>query len=48
MGVSTEPVSVNRSLMVSFVSQQIDDDGAVYGTPGYMDPNSIVPKVSHK
>jgi len=22
------------------------DEGAVYGTPGYMDPNSIVPKVS--
>jgi hypothetical protein len=24
------------------------DDGVVYGTPGYMDPNSIVPKVRYK
>jgi hypothetical protein len=24
------------------------DESVVYGTPGYMDPNSFLPKVSYK
>ncbi|PNF30464.1 1-phosphatidylinositol 4,5-bisphosphate phosphodiesterase gamma-1 [Cryptotermes secundus] len=39
---------VNEDLIRGISPMGDTDDGVIYGTPGYMDPNSIVPKVTVK